>query len=359
MKKAFFFKIFFIIFFSLLKPNCGDERVRSESDFSKMYREESKLVKELENFLHELSRKDEFSGVVLLAKDYKPIFFKAYGFASKEYNFPNNINTRFNIGSINKFITRIAIEQLKVAGKLKLDDTIGKYLPDYPNREARDKVTIKHLLEMTSGIGDFFGERYQLTPKNKIRNLSDYLPLFADKPLLFEPGTKTQYSNGGYIVLGLIIEKISGKSYFDYVKENIYRIAGMENTDHFEADIPVENVASGYTRFWNGEEHPNEPRRNNIYTRPARGSSAGGGYSTAEDLLKLIIALKENKLSAPEISREIIGNSIALAGGAPGINALVETFPKKGYILIVLSNYDPPSAERVGKKMESLINSDN
>lgn len=355
MKKDLFFKSFLIILFLLAQINYSNELIFSKTDNSTKSLKESELIKELEIFLKELSDKDEFSGVVLLAKDDKPIFLKAYGFASKEYKVPNNVNTRFNIGSINKFITRIAIEQLKEAGKIKLDDTIGKYLPDYPNREARDKVTIKHLLEMSSGIGDFFGEKYQETPKNKIRNLSDYLPLFADKPLLFEPGTKTQYSNGGYIVLGLIIEKVSGMSYFDYVKENIYKPAGMENTDHFEADVPVENVASGYTRFWDGKEHPDEQRRNNIYSRPARGSSAGGGYSTAEDLLKLILALKENKLLAPELSREIRQNSIALAGGAHGINAFVETFPIKGYIIIILSNYDPPIAEKVGEKVSSLI----
>lgn len=353
--KRFLFHSFLIILLIIAKLNYGNEAGFSNSDVSTTLIDETELVKKLENFLLNMSSKDEFSGVVLLAKNDKPVFFKAYGFASKEFKVPNNVNTRFNIGSINKIITRISIEQLKAAGKLKLDDTIGKFLPDYPNKEAREKVTIKHLLEMSSGIGDFFGEKYQETPKNKIRSLTDYLPLFADKPLLFEPGTKTQYSNGGYIVLGLIIEKISGKSYFEYVKENIYRVAGMEDTDHFEADLPVENVANGYTRFWDGKEHPDEPRRNNIYTRPAKGSSAGGGYSTAEDLLKLIIALKNNKLSAFEISKEITQNSVSLAGGAPGINALVETFPRKGYILIVLSNYDPPTAEKVGKKVESLI----
>lgn len=354
--KRFLFYSFLIILFIIAQLNYGNESGSSNSDVSTTSIDETELVKELENFLQDMSSKDEFSGVVLLAKNDKPVFFKAYGFASKEFKVPNNVNTRFNIGSINKFITRVAIEQLKEAGKLKLDDTIGKYIPDYPNKEAREKVTIRHLLEMSSGIGDFFGEKYQATPKNKIRSLSDYLPLFADKPLLFKPGTKNQYSNGGYIVLGLIIEKITGMSYFDYVRENIYRIAGMENTDHFEADLPVENVANGYTRFWDGKEHPDEPRRSNIYTRPAKGSSAGGGYSTAEDLLKLLIALKTNKLSAPEISRGITQTSIALAGGAPGINALVETFPMKGFTLIVLSNYDPPTAEKVGKKVESLIN---
>ena len=316
---------------------------------------EAEMLKELNIFLDGISVKDEFSGVVLLAKGEKPIFRKAYGLASKEYNIPNRADTRFNLGSINKFLTRIAIEQLEGKGKLRLEDPIGAYLPDYPNKEAAKKVTISQLLDMTSGIGDFFGEKYQSTPKDLIRNLSDYLLLFGDKPLLFEPGTNRQYSNGGYIVLGLIIEKVSGQTYFDYVQDHIYQIAGMENTTHLEADVPVENVASGYTNNWDENDHPGEPRRNNIYTRPARGSSAGGGYSTADDLLKLVVALKENKLSAPKTSEEISQQGIAIAGGAPGINAEVETNPETNYTIIVLSNYDPPAAEKVARKIDSFL----
>ncbi|HVP35549.1 MAG TPA: serine hydrolase domain-containing protein [Terriglobales bacterium] len=316
---------------------------------------ETEMLKELNTYMDGISAKDEFSGVVLLAKGDKPIFRKAYGLASKEYNFPNRVDTRFNLGSINKFMTRISIEQLEGQGKLRLDDTIGKYLPDYPNKEAAEKVTISQLLDMTSGIGDFFGEKYQSTPKDRIRTLSDYLLLFGDKPLLFEPGTNRQYSNGGYIVLGLIIEKVSGQTYFDYVRDHIYKFAGMENTAHFEADVPEENVASGYTNNWDENEHPGEPRRNNIFTRPARGSSAGGGYSTVDDLLKLIVALKEGKLSAPKVSEEISHQGIGIAGGAPGINAGVETNPETDYTIIVLSNYDPPTAQKVTRQINSYL----
>jgi D-alanyl-D-alanine carboxypeptidase len=316
---------------------------------------ETEMLEELNTYMDEISAKDEFSGVVLLATGDKPIFRKAYGLASKEYNVPNHVDTRFNLGSINKFLTRIAIEQLAGAGKLRLDDTISKYLPDYPNKEAAEKITISQLLDMTSGIGDFFGEKYQATPKDRIRTLSDYVLLFGDRPLLFEPGTNRQYSNGGYIVLGLIIEKVSGQTYFDYVQEHIYKISGMENTAHLEADVPVENVASGYTNNWDGNEHPDEPRRNNIYTRPARGSSAGGGYSTVADLLKFVIALKGNKLSAPKVSEEVNRQPIAIAGGAPGINAMLETDPETNYTIIVLSNYDPPAAQKVTRRISSYL----
>lgn len=227
---------------------------------------------ELEARFAELAARDEFSGVVLVAKGPDPVFKKAYGLASKEYNVPNRLDTRFNLGSLNKVITRIAIEQLVGKGALSLDDKLGRHIPDYPNKEAAEKVTIRHLLDMTSGIGDFFGDGYAATPKDRIRSLSDYLPLFASEPLLFEPGMKNQYSNGGYVVLGLIIEKVSGESYYDYTSAHIYEPCGMKGTQHLDADVPAENVATGYTRSWDESEHPGEPRRNNIYTRPARGA---------------------------------------------------------------------------------------
>jgi CubicO group peptidase (beta-lactamase class C family) len=315
---------------------------------------EAELVKELSAHLGGLVAKDAFSGVVLVAKGETPVFRKAYGLASKEFGLPNREDTRFNLGSLNKFITRIAIEQLAAAGKLSYDDTVEKFLPDYPNKEAAAKVTVRHLVDMTSGIGDFFGEAYTATPKNRIRNLEDYLPLFASAPLEFEPGAGNRYSNGGYVVLGLIVAKASGQSYFDYVRDHIYAPAGMTATEHLEADIPAPNVASGYTRMWNGEEHPNEPRQNNVYTRPCRGSSAGGGYSTVDDLLKLVIALGAGKLSAPNAALTV-SQGMAGAGGAPGINALLETHPAARYTVIVLSNYDPPTAMSVGRAIGALI----
>ena len=162
-----------------------------------------------------------------MPKDDKPIFEKAYGLANKETNTPNKTDTKFNLGSINKIFTRIAIGQLVQQGKISFDDKLGKYLPDYPNKDAAEKVTIRHLVTMKSGIGDFFGDKFTAMPKDKLRKNSDFIPLFADKPLAFEPGTNEQYSNGGYILLGAIIEKVSGKSYYDYVRENIFKPAGM------------------------------------------------------------------------------------------------------------------------------------
>jgi CubicO group peptidase (beta-lactamase class C family) len=316
----------------------------------------------IESRLNELVSADEFSGAVLLARRDKPIFQKAYGLASKEYNVPNRIDTKFNLGSINKIFTQVAVGQLAVQGKLSLDDKLGRYLPEYPNRQAAEKVTIRQLLDMTSGIGDFFGPQFDAMSKSKLRTIKDFLPLFASQPLAFEPGTNHQYSNGAYVVLGAIIEKVSGQDYYEYVRDHIFKPAGMQDAGWYEGDNPTANMASGYTGEGVGA------RRNNMYTRPARGSSAGGGYATAEDLLKFSIALQTDKLQLPNFrepsatgkqgSPDAKPNSfsgVGIAGGADGINAVLEVNSASGYTLVVMSNYDPPSAEKVARQIRGWL----
>lgn len=284
-------------------------------------------AKALGAYLDALTARDLFSGTVLLAKGGKPLFFKSYGLANKEWNVANTNDTKYNLGSINKFFTNIALKQLRDAGKLDFDKPIRTYLPDYPS-DVADRITIKQLTEHRSGLGDFFGPEFQSTPKNRIRSLADYLPLFASKPLQFEPGTQQRYSNAGYVVLGLIIEKVSGASYYDYVREHIFKPAGMTSTDSFTPDDVVARRATGYS-----EGH------SNIYTLPGRGSSAGGGYSTAEDMLRLLNWLKPDGLG--------------IGGGAPGINAAVEAAGE--WQVIVLSNYDPPAAEEVAGNVRKML----
>ncbi|MBI5867622.1 MAG: beta-lactamase family protein [candidate division Zixibacteria bacterium] len=311
--------------------------------------------------LDKMAKADEFSGVVLVARNWQPIFQKPYGLASKEFNVPNRIDTKFNLGSMNKFFTRLAIWQLIEKGNLRLEDTLGKFLPDYPNADARRKVTIENLVEMMSGIGDFFGDQFDMTPKDRFRSNRSFLPLFDSLPLEFEPGRQRQYSNGGYIVLGAIIEAVSGSSYHDYVREHIFVPAGMTATDSYEADDPVDNLAEGYTR--EPAKNP-DPWKKNIYSRPAKGSAAGGGYSTVGDLLKFTVALQENRLLTPANTEWFLMGAkpggananaagrprrIGIAGGAPGINASMEADFTGGSVLIVLGNYDPPNTERVAR----------
>ena len=219
---------------------------------------------------------NSFSGVVLIAKDGKPFFHKAYGMANRDFAVPNRPDTKFNLGSINKVFTQVAIAQLAEKGKLSLSDTVRKHLPDYPSPVA-DRITIQQLLTMTSGLGDFFGERYDATPKSRFRTLADFLPMFVNEPLLFEPGTSRSYSNAGYIVLGLIIEKVLAESYYDYVRQHIFLPAGMKDTDAYMQDAIVPNRAVGYTRETedgNRSPGPNAPTSTRCPRARARPAAA-------------------------------------------------------------------------------------
>ena len=305
--------------------------------------DEKEFVAAVRDFLGARTKADEFSGVVLVAKGPRVVFEEAYGFADREKQVPNRKDTKFNLGSINKNFTRVAVHQLARQGKLSLDDKIMKFLPGYPNADAAEKVTVRQLLNMTSGIGDFFGERFDATPKEKIRTLQDYLPLFADLPLEFEPGTSNKYSNGGYVVLGLIIEKASGVDYYTYVRENIFKPCGMSDTDSYPRDAGTPNLALGYVRE---SEAAGAPRVLNFATLPGRGSSAGGGYSTARDMLKYVLALADKKIYLPDSA-----NGLGIAGGAPGINSVLEWDPRSGYSVIVLTNFDPPTAGQAARRI--------
>lgn len=339
--------------------------------------DDAAVAKELDDFLQRAVAADEFSGAVLLARNDHVVFEKAYGLANKDTNTPNKIDTKFNLGSMNKMFTAVAIAQLAERGKLSFSDTVGKLLPDYPNKEVAAKVTVHQLLTHTSGMGMYHNETY-FANLDKMKTVADLVPLFVNDKLAFEPGTKWQYSNSGYVVLGLIIEKLSGKDYFEYVKQNIFKPAGMVNSDSYETGKPVPNIALGYTRMQFGRgPDPSAPRQPN--SRPAKGSPAGGGYSTVEDMLKFSIALRSNKLLSQKYTdlvmtgqvetqgpgakyaygfgdKEINGQRIVgHNGGAPGIGANFDMFPKLGYTAVVLTNYDPPAMSAVVTKLREVV----
>lgn len=256
-------------------------------------------IRELDQHLEKQAAHNKFSGVVLIAKDGVPLFQKAYGLASKRFNVPNRTDTKFNIGSINKVFTGVAIMQLLEKGKLTLDASISKYLLDFP-REVADKITIRHLLQHRSGMGHYWDNEKYKANWTRFRTVADYVGIVKDEPLNFEPGTSRQYSNSGYEVLGAIIERVSGQDYYDYIRENIYSPVGMTNTDSYEMDVPVENLAIGYTNLNPFGPKGEDYQRNNMFQHSIKGTPAGGGYSTAEDLLKFIIALDNNKLLSPK-----------------------------------------------------------
>jgi CubicO group peptidase (beta-lactamase class C family) len=308
-------------------------------------KDDAELVASVKDLVRAKAAEGAFSGVVLIARNGAPIHLEAVGDADRDKKIANRTDTKFNIGSINKAFTAIAVRKLTAEGKLRLDDPIKKFLPEYPNADAAAKVTVGHLLDMTSGIGDFFGDRYEAADKLKIRKLEDYLPLFADKPLEFEPGARSLYSNGGYVVLGLIASKASGRDYYAYVRDAVFKPAGMLDTDWYDKDAAVANRAVGYT----GTGAAAKP---NFDTLPGRGSSAGGGYSTAADLLKFTVALQKGVFgaAAPDLQ-----GGFGIAGGAPGLNAALEFDPARGVAIAVLANLDPPAAMAMARQIRSWL----
>lgn len=211
------------------------------------YSQESHLEdKKIDAFLNNITG-EEFSGAILMAKGDNIIQKRAYGLASKELDVKNKIDTKFNIASITKTFTAVAILQLYEEGKIDLETPIGKYLKEYPNEEVRNSVTISQLLTHTAGLPNFYVTNFLDKCKFDLKEVNDFVPLFVNDTLLSEPGTSYNYDAAGYVVLGLIIEEVTGSNYYDYLKENIFQKAGMPNTLAFDVDSIIENKASGYT----------------------------------------------------------------------------------------------------------------
>lgn len=343
------------------------------------------MINELLNYIKQQSFVDLFSGTVLVAKDGDAILKYASGYANKEKQILNNINIKFNLGSANKMFTGISIAQLVEMGKLSFQDTVGKHIPNYPNKEVAEKVTIHQLLTHTSGLGHYLNEKF-MEKRTKLKTIDDFIVLFVDEPLLFEPGEKCSYSANGYTLLGKIIEVISGQTYYDYVRENIFLKAGMTNTDSYEID-PKDlkpDIAIGYTRRIDikGNMRKDGDRIDNLWINLVKGEAGGGGYSTCPDLLNFSLSLTGNILLSPEMTKTILtpyvfegtknGQSknegygfqiwdingirrIGHPGKFTGVNVRFDVYPDLGYTVIVLANYDPPAAFDIAEKAAEFI----
>ncbi|PYQ07717.1 MAG: hypothetical protein DMF82_03155 [Acidobacteria bacterium] len=331
---------------------------------------EGELVAALRARLEAETAADRFAGAVMLSRNGRTIFSGAYGLADREKKIPNTLATRFRIGSMNKMFTATAVLQLVQAGKIKLDGTVGKYLPDYPNKDIATQVTIHQLLTHTGGTGDFFGPEFD-AHRLELRTLQDYVKLFGARGPAFEPGSRWAYSNYGMLLLGVIIERVSGQSYYDYVRDNVYAPAGMTSTASQAEDEIVPDRSIGYMKR-DGAWTPNTD------TLPYRGTSAGGGYSTAEDLTRFASALSTEKLLNAHYTELLTTGkvdtggggkyaygfdettvqgvrSFGHGGGAPGMNGDLRIFPQTGYVIAVLSNIDPPAASRISQFISNRL----
>ncbi len=335
---------------------------------------DAEIAAQLGAFIDRMEAADAFSGTVLVARDGKPFFTRAAGIANRDFMAPVKLDTKFNTGSMFKMLTAVGVAQLADAGKLSLDNPIGKYLDaSWLAQDILDRVTVRHLLTHTSGLGSYFNDTYMRSSRLLFRKVDDYKMLVLGDTLAFEPGSEWQYSNTGFLLLGAIIEKASGEDYFDYIRVHVTGPAGMKNTYCYELDLVNENLAVGYDK----ERGPNGPfYRNNILQHVLRGGPAGGGYTTAEDLLAFDRTLRAGTLvssktldvmwtptpvSGPRgygcgfgIQDTRIGRTVGHGGGFPGISANFHMYLDAGYTVAILSNYGEGMAP-VDQKVRDLL----
>jgi CubicO group peptidase (beta-lactamase class C family) len=339
------------------------EPVATPGDLLPPRASEADVLRALQQRLDATVSGDRFSGAVLIAKNSAPVFTRAAGMADRERKVANELSTRFRIGSMNKMFTAVAILQLVQAQKISLADPLGKLVPDYPNKNVATKVTVEHLLSHTGGTGDIFGPEFD-AHRDTLRTLDDYVRLYGNRDLDFEPGSRWDYSNYGFILLGVIIEHVTGRTYYDWVDAHVFGPAGMTSTGSLPEDQPVAKRAVAYTTHGGGGAWVSAAS-----TLPYRGTSAGGGYSTVEDLLSFANALRAHKLldaAHTELlttGKRDLGDGVKYAygfadatingvrcighdGGAPGMNGELLACDS-GYTIAVLANMDPPVAERV------------
>ncbi|HJY64344.1 MAG TPA: serine hydrolase domain-containing protein, partial [Ignavibacteria bacterium] len=244
----------------------------------------------LDKLMSEFDKTEMFSGNVILSKDGNKVFEKSYGYADWESKTPVTPATLFNIGSLNKMFTHSMILQLQKEGKLSVNDPLNKYLRLLPD-EIGGKITIQMLIEMKAGLNDYLRDPAYNRNLEKFKTVNDYLEIIKDEPLLFEPGTGQEYSNSGYVVLGGIIEKVTGKSYTDNLKERFFVPLGLNNVYYRQIGNNVPNCATGTLLTYKGEK-----KGDPFHGMP---SPAGGLFMNANDLFKFDNFLKTAGLISP------------------------------------------------------------
>ncbi|NCT67820.1 MAG: beta-lactamase family protein [Rhodanobacteraceae bacterium] len=322
------------------------------------------------------AERGDFAGTVLVRQGDRTVYSHSFGLADRDLGVPNAAQTRFNIGSMDKMFTAVAIGQLIEAGKLTLDTHLIDVLPDYPNAEAARAITIRHLLAHSAGLGNLF-DRPKWERTRDYATVAALLPVFAAEPLEFTPGSKGSYSNEGFIVLGAVVERLSGQSWYDYVAGHVFAPMGMRSTGSPGLDEVAEGRAVGY-RFREGDPLGTHGRGPNWTFLPYRGSSAGGGYSTAPDLLAFLAGLREGKLVSPAMAQTLTALNtggeeeyglgfmhVAKGkrtlrghnGGGPGsgINAEAMIVWETGDAYAVVGNLDAPFTQILGSDIAELL----
>ncbi len=313
----------------------------------------------LDQFVKKLTRDGQFSGVVLVSRDGMVLHERAYGHRAERLPGKVSTTTRFNLASAGKMFTSVAILQHVASGRISLDTTIGEVLTDFPNKRFAEEVTIRHLLTHTGGAGgiDLFGVE-NAANRERVSTVEQSVALHANRDPAFEPGSKQEYGNYGYVVLGRIVEVLSSTSFDAYIAKNIFARAGMIETAALNCKELPPDVARGYVTI-------NKMRRSNCETQPRRGFPAGGQISSARDMLRFVTALQGGELlprqifaEATRTQREFMGLGFFATGYGPGIPETefrwghagssdgictdVRTYPATKETVIVLTNRDAP-----------------
>ena len=337
-------KHFSILLLAVLLSNCEAQKSTTTLDAKTLEPKIDALVQQYLDL-------DIFSGVVLVAENGTPVYHKAFGLANRETGEKNTLNTLFNIGSMNKTFTNVVVRQLAAEGKLALGDKLTKYVSGFADPNA-EKITIEHLLEHQSGLGDYHGPAYFDMPyeQKSIANITD---IIRRMPLEFEPGTDQRYSNAGYVLLGAVIEKVTGKRYAANVRERITEPLGLKNI-YLEntKDLPGQSV--GYLKTIFDELEDNRPMAG-----PPKPD--GGFWATTSDILKFYreyyygSRLLDEKVKQGmeqftffEKLKSMDGKAAGAAGGFNGANTVIFEMPSRNISILVFANMDEPVAEQVG-----------
>jgi len=254
----------------------------------------------------------DFSGAVSVRRKNEVIFRKSYGYADINNKVKNEIDTKFATASAGKVFVAVGILQLIEKGKLNFNNIIGNIL-DFDLKSIDKNITIKQLLTHTSGIPDYFDESvmneyselWQDYPNYKIRKSTDLLPLFIDKPMMYKAGEKFQYNNSGYVVLGMIIEKITGLLFDEYLLKNVFLPCEMLNTGYYELDRLPAKCAYSYIYDKNRNDY-----YTNIYSVDVKGTGAGGAFTTILDIEKFWDNLLCGKLISNDLLKEMLSLQI-------------------------------------------------
>jgi CubicO group peptidase (beta-lactamase class C family) len=321
---------------------------------------QDQMVVRMEQVIQSYVPGKQFMGSVLVAQNGKVLLDKGYGFANLEWQVPNTPTTKFRLGSITKQFTATSILLLEERGKLKVEDPVKKYIPDAP--AAWDKITIFHLLTHTSGIPSFTSFPDYESKETQAMTPQQLVDWFKDKPLEFEPGSKWNYSNSGYVLLGYLIEKISGQSYADFVQQNIFTPLGMKDSGYDSNSALIEHRAAGYSR---GKDGP----QNAGFVNMSIPLSAGALYSTTEDLLRWEEGLFGGKVLKPEslakmttpfkedyafglgVTTKNGHKTISHNGGIQGFNTSLAYYPDDKLVIAVLANLNGPFADQLAAQL--------